>query len=404
MTQTSLLTRCPHCETRFRVTDAQLGVAKGKVRCGNCMQVFNAREHQIGEFERPRTPTLTPEPPSRDSPDAPASSEEDDFIFQDNPDEDASEGRYAGSPRGFSEDELSDSFRGQGQSRDDKGFAVDIDDDGSEPVDESWAEAILEDETPAPSRPAPSSPPPSSPAEDSLRASPTTDRSDWQETGNHDASADVTSWDSDQSLRATRDDDLALVADAAVPEQPESPQRAATPYQDLGREPVAIGGGGGGLRRWFWSVLVLALILGLVSQVVYFQFDRLSSIPELRPYYEQACEIAGCELEPLVAMDRIESRKLVVRTDPDDRNALIVDAVIINQADFQQPFPAIALTFSNLNGDVVAQSVFAPEDYLAGDGQDLSAMPPDTPVRIAINIRDPGRDAVNYNIRFLSQE
>ena len=27
-------------------------------------------------------------------------------------------------------------------------------------------------------------------------------------------------------------------------------------------------------------------------------------------------------------------------------------------------------------------------------------MPTDTPVRIAINIRDPGRDAVNYNILF----
>jgi hypothetical protein len=104
-----------------------------------------------------------------------------------------------------------------------------------------------------------------------------------------------------------------------------------------------------------------------------------------------------------VDVQSIQSRKLVVRTNPENRSQLIVDAVIINRAAFEQPFPAIALTFSNLNSDVVAQSVFTPEEYLAGDGKDLEAMPPDTPVRILINIRDPGKDAVNYNIAFRAQ-
>ncbi|MEC9082194.1 MAG: DUF3426 domain-containing protein, partial [Pseudomonadota bacterium] len=66
----------------------------------------------------------------------------------------------------------------------------------------------------------------------------------------------------------------------------------------------------------------------------------------------------------------------------------------------EQPFPAIALTFSNLNGDVVAQSTFTPEEYLAGEAAELASMPVETPVRIAIRIRDPGRDAVNYNLSF----
>ena len=145
---------------------------------------------------------------------------------------------------------------------------------------------------------------------------------------------------------------------------------------------------------------MLGLIGVLIAQVTWFQFDRLSAIPELRPFYEKGCELAGCELKPLINVEAIQSRKLVVRTDPDNRSQLVVDAVIINRADFEQPFPAIALTFSNLNGDVVAQSLFTPEEYLAGEGRELEAMPTDTPVRIAINIRDPGRDAVNYNILF----
>ncbi|MDN5401420.1 MAG: zinc-ribbon domain-containing protein, partial [Pseudomonas sp.] len=38
----SFVTQCPHCQSRFRVNHAQLSVARGVVRCGSCLQVFNA--------------------------------------------------------------------------------------------------------------------------------------------------------------------------------------------------------------------------------------------------------------------------------------------------------------------------------------------------------------------------
>ena len=37
-----MLTRCPSCATAFRVSAEQLKVKQGKVRCGQCHQVFNA--------------------------------------------------------------------------------------------------------------------------------------------------------------------------------------------------------------------------------------------------------------------------------------------------------------------------------------------------------------------------
>jgi predicted Zn finger-like uncharacterized protein len=37
-----LLTRCPDCDTTFRVTDETLKKANGQVRCGRCASVFNA--------------------------------------------------------------------------------------------------------------------------------------------------------------------------------------------------------------------------------------------------------------------------------------------------------------------------------------------------------------------------
>jgi predicted Zn finger-like uncharacterized protein len=37
-----MYTRCPHCETVFRVTTQQLQVSSGQVRCGLCTNVFDA--------------------------------------------------------------------------------------------------------------------------------------------------------------------------------------------------------------------------------------------------------------------------------------------------------------------------------------------------------------------------
>ncbi len=40
-------TRCPGCKTIFRVTDAQLALREGQVRCGHCRAIFNGRERLV---------------------------------------------------------------------------------------------------------------------------------------------------------------------------------------------------------------------------------------------------------------------------------------------------------------------------------------------------------------------
>ncbi len=412
----SLLTRCPHCDTRFRVTGKQLGIADGKVRCGHCMEVFDARDHAV-------TPAGVQAASSSRDDDGPglfASDPADDLIFQDNPEEDAADGPYAGQASSFDEEELSDSFRnvdtefGHGMPEEDE----------IEEVDESWAEAMLQEELPGPSPDSSGNEPDRvlaipEPAADVEKPAAGKETASKEDTGADPVTSSGTyrpvTGEAADSLRADEDawtadftpDDLVATDKKAGSGSDAGsflPLDDISPYDGLAREPVSVGSRSGSrARRWLWFLAVLALIAVLMSQIAWFQFDRLSAIPQLRPWYEKACEYAGCELAPLVAMDKIQSRKLVVRTDPDDRTALLVDAVIINQAEFEQPFPSIALTFSNLNGDVVAQSVFPPRDYLAGEGSNLTAMPPGTPVRIAISIRDPGRDAVNYNLRFVNR-
>ena len=40
-----MYTQCPFCQTCFRIAEAHLKAAKGKVRCGSCKEIFDATDH-----------------------------------------------------------------------------------------------------------------------------------------------------------------------------------------------------------------------------------------------------------------------------------------------------------------------------------------------------------------------
>lgn len=59
-------TRCPYCQTSFRVTPEQLKARVGKVRCGQCQTVFNALDSLLdepGTSASPRAAVIPPPAP-----------------------------------------------------------------------------------------------------------------------------------------------------------------------------------------------------------------------------------------------------------------------------------------------------------------------------------------------------
>lgn len=80
----SLITRCPTCETMFRVVPDQLRVSEGWVRCGHCAEVFDATQNMVpppgaaasgaqpGAASSPATATGEPGTPMPASPGGPA--------------------------------------------------------------------------------------------------------------------------------------------------------------------------------------------------------------------------------------------------------------------------------------------------------------------------------------------
>ena len=68
-----MYTRCPHCETVFRVTTQQLQVSSGQVRCGLCTNVFDAFTTLSSQPLARTETTYTPPKPEATPTAAPAS-------------------------------------------------------------------------------------------------------------------------------------------------------------------------------------------------------------------------------------------------------------------------------------------------------------------------------------------
>lgn len=105
-------TLCPHCNTRFKVDEAQLKSHEGMVRCGSCLQAFDARPGFMPEQPSPQLelPILdqmvSPEPPA-DAPPAveavPAVKEEKELVEKIGLDEAAQPGNEEAAETGLLE-------------------------------------------------------------------------------------------------------------------------------------------------------------------------------------------------------------------------------------------------------------------------------------------------------------
>ncbi len=153
-------------------------------------------------------------------------------------------------------------------------------------------------------------------------------------------------------------------------------------------------------RRWWLLPATLAAALALVGQVLWFQYDAWSRDLRYRPIYEVICPYVGCKLPVMRSLVSIQSRNLVVRSHPEVPGALVVDALLVNEAPYAQPFPLVELRFSSMAGALVAGRRFQPSEYLDGELAGATMMTPNTPVHISLEIEDPGSDAVNYVMVF----
>jgi len=150
-----------------------------------------------------------------------------------------------------------------------------------------------------------------------------------------------------------------------------------------------------------WGVLCLLLWILLFAQASYFMSDRLAQgYPVLRPWLEQFCAAAQCELSLQRAPDKVSIINRDVRNHPTIPEALLISITLQNGADFIQPYPLLKLSFFDMNHKLLASRTFKPHEYLPQEVDINDGFPADRPLSATLELIDPDKQAVNFEFEF----
>jgi predicted Zn finger-like uncharacterized protein len=295
-----ILTRCPHCDTVFRITAEQLKARAGKVRCGSCSTVFNALAALI---DAPLGQVLSvPESAAQPAPDGPA------------------QVPSASAPAAGHEAPLPRSDA-PGRAQPDAAEPLTLHLSG--PADEITIEP-LEDFAP-------------DPAPDAAPAAP-------------EPRTAATAAAAPEARRIAADD----------PDDPGDEGARGSALEEVlaGSGPRRARAG-----PWAGGIALLGLALGVQAAYV-FRDEIAVAYPATKPALQGLCGALGCELSLPRKVELLGIETSDLHPDPAQPGLLTLVATIKNRAPFAQRHPHLELTLTDNLDKPIARRALAPADYL----------------------------------------
>lgn len=149
-----------------------------------------------------------------------------------------------------------------------------------------------------------------------------------------------------------------------------------------------------------WGLGIVLLSTTLLAEYLWFNRNQLNQNPQLQIWIDEICQRFECKDIAMRDPSRIELVSRNVYSHPREKNALMIDVTMKNNAQFVQPLPVMQISFSDIRGGSIAARRFLPEEYLPATEQ-LHRLQPDTNITFSMEIQDPGEQAMTYEFDFL---
>lgn len=298
-------TLCPHCDTRFKITGAQLNAHQGMVRCGHCLHVFDAHLSFIPGPPDPQLELPMPEVSTAEETEAAPADEPQAYaaaqpVEPSEPVEpvEAVEAETAPAPEVA---ETADNVTGEPAEL--------VQEAAPDLVD---AAATTEDETEPEERPLPE----------------------------QEAEAGETPLPAAQPM---------TLAEQVVIVHDETDKSEAKPVR----------------RLWPWMIAATLLLMLLFAQAAYFfRVDLAARHPEWKPMLVAYCQMLDCDIPLPQEIGQISIESSSLEAAPAHADRIILNALLRNHAAYAQAFPHLELTLNDAQDKPLARRVFHPRDYL----------------------------------------
>ncbi len=151
--------------------------------------------------------------------------------------------------------------------------------------------------------------------------------------------------------------------------------------------------------QWRSWLVVAGLFLFLLVQVVLAQRVELAGNTRWRPLITSTCALLRCEVPAWREPAAFTMLQRSVQPKAGTRGVLHVSASFRNDARWEQPWPTVLLTLSDMDGRQVGMRAFTPADYLGKDAR--SAIAPGQSATIQLDVVEPAQQVVAFTFDFL---
>lgn len=428
-----MFTVCPKCALTLVVTAADLRVAQGYVRCGRCLNVFNALA-RLSEERPSAAPTPPPEPAPAPSPPQPASNEASAL--------DASQPAQSSlEDTGEIEIELDASIvmaSTQAQAVPEETAEHEaLAQEAATPLDSTVLEASAPAGNAEPEQPAPATPPlpqeataepaaalgaeipkaahreggaagsdePSPPGSGEGAAPPPASGLSGGAEATAQAAAPQPAAPEPQASEVPVSRPAAAEPDAsasevaasqtAAPEAPEAHETNTPPPEGELAFELRGRGSRAGLA---WSLGAVALVIVLALQIVNHYRDALAANPALRAPLSAVYSALGVKLVPHWNIHAYDVRQLGASVAGTAGGKIIVRASVKNSASRAQPLPLLRVTLQDRFGNRIAARDVPPSGYLPSPAASSALLAAGSRVDATMVFVDPGPQAVGFEI------
>lgn len=146
-------------------------------------------------------------------------------------------------------------------------------------------------------------------------------------------------------------------------------------------------------------LMALTCLVLIVSLYGYRERASLLADSRIRPVLQVACKYLNCSVPVQKDLASLKVLKRTVYSHPSINNALVIDLSLANQADFEQPYPLLEIRLTDRNGGLVVKSRFLPEQYL-DRWQPEELMGIGKRVDVVLTVEDPGQTATSFELDF----
>ncbi len=153
-------------------------------------------------------------------------------------------------------------------------------------------------------------------------------------------------------------------------------------------------------RKWVRAAWITTAIALLILVPVYLAEFFQQPLPDSTTIRDMLARSGQKAAAPFRDREQIQLLSRDLRNHPERPDTLNLSLTIVNRAARSQAFPGLEVILTDSGGQALSKRLFEPAEYLPEDADTKAGMTPEAYLHIRLELADPGRQAVGFELNF----